>query len=69
MTFLKTEGLIQPIQPEGWAGKPYYKVEFQLAMIIDGRNLRYEARWGPDGVAKGQKGQISIAAAFEPGTK
>ncbi|CZR60755.1 related to hsp70 protein [Phialocephala subalpina] len=68
MTFLKTDGHIKPIQPkEGYKGKPYYKIEFQLCMIIDGRHLKYEARW-PAGGAVQQSGQISIAAAFEPGT-
>jgi hypothetical protein len=69
MTFLKTEGIIQPVVPQaGEGGKPHYKVEFELVMIIDGRNLRYEARF-PAGGQVQDRGQISIAAAFEPGTK
>lgn len=45
-------------------------------MIVDGRNLRYEARW-PIPKENDQthhkqnvqaEGQISIAAAFKPGT-
>jgi hypothetical protein len=68
MTFLKDEGIIQPTYPErGLKGKPHYKVEFELVMIIDGRNLRYEARYPAGGEVKG-RGQICIAAAFEPGT-
>ena len=68
MTFLKTRGLIQPTQPEeGTRGKPHYKVEFELVMIIGGRNLRYESRYPAGGPVHGQ-GQTCIAAAFEPGT-
>jgi len=89
MTFLKTEGLLQEFEPPRGSKKPYYKIEFDLVMIIQGRDLTYEARWpkkkkdadsetsveeqenlmdkfGPP-KARGN-GQISIAAAFEPGT-
>jgi hypothetical protein len=69
MTFLVTDGLIQPIEPEpGYAGKLHYRIEFELVMIVDGRNMRYEARWPKGGEAR-SGGQISIAAAFRPGTK
>lgn len=68
MTFLKTEGIITPTEPEeGEKGRRHYKVEFQLVMIVDGRNLRYEARY-PEGGQTKDRGQISIAAAFVPGT-
>jgi hypothetical protein len=68
MTFLKTNGIIEPVDPEpGTEGKRHYKVEFELVMIIDGRNLTFEARW-PKGGRVQERGQISIAAAFEPGT-
>jgi hypothetical protein len=69
MTFLKTENLIQVVEPgPGEGGKRHYRVEFELVMIIDGRNLRYEARYPAGGIVQ-DRGQISIAAAFEPGTK
>ena len=68
MTFLKTDGLIVPVEPEeGEKGKRHYKVEYELVMIVDGRNMRYEARY-PAGGAVQERGQISIAAAFLPGT-
>jgi hypothetical protein len=68
MTFLKTEGIIQPTCPEkGSRGKPHYKVVFELAIITRGLNLRYEARHPPGGALYGQ-GQNCIAAAFVPGT-
>jgi hypothetical protein len=45
-------------------------------MIIDGRNLQYEARWPPSNSPEAkvhnqkvhEKGQTCIAAAFKPGT-
>jgi hypothetical protein len=70
MTFLRDQGIIQPVDPEpGTIGKRHYKVGIELVMIIDGRNLRYEARWpiGRDSSVQ-ERGQICIAAAFEPGT-
>ena len=90
MTFLKTEGLLEECKPPQGSTKPYYRVEFDLVMIIQGRDLTYEARWpkkkkesdsedleeehedlvdrfGPPKVRG--NGQISIAAAIEPGTK
>jgi hypothetical protein len=70
MTFLRDQGIIQPEDPEpGTKGKRHYRVGIELVMIVDGRNLRYEARWpiGGNGTIQGS-GQICIAAAFEPGT-
>lgn len=87
MTFLKDEGLIKPEPPSQYSTYsgpkvPYHwEVSFELVMIVDGRNLRYEARWPPrppseDGESRVRvqnqrvhaKGQTSIAAAFKPGT-
>lgn len=82
MTFLKDEGHIQPESPSefstysGPRAPKYWAVTFDLVMIVDGRNLRYEARWPPstdvDARNHGQRvhamGQTSIAAAFRPGT-
>ena len=70
MTFLRTEGRIQPTLPEDGSGRKYYKVQFELVMIVDGRNLRYEARWPiGEGAQVQKKGQTCIAAAFVPGTR
>ena len=50
-------------------GKVHYKVDYDLYAIVEGRNLRYEARYPANESGKVQKaGQISIAAAFRPGT-
>lgn len=82
MTFLKTEGRIQP-EPVSVASafvgksKKVWVVEFELVVIVDGRNLVYEARWpipteGEDAMLVQQevcaKGQTCIAATFKPGT-
>jgi hypothetical protein len=67
MTFLREQGLIKPLSPLSGKGKKHYRVEYDLVAFIEGRNLRYEARY-PVG-AKGQKtAQGSMAAAFQPGT-
>jgi hypothetical protein len=70
MTFLKTEGLELIVPEKGERGTKHWKVDFDLVMIVDGRNLRYEARYprGEGGRVQ-EKGQTSIAAAFHPGTK
>lgn len=82
MTFLRDEGHIQPVAPSvfstysGPKAPRHWAVQFELVMIIDGRNLRYEARWPPRGSPEAsvhnqkvlQSGQVSIAAAFKPGT-
>ena len=69
MTFLRKQRLIQPTE-DSWSKKKFYKVEFELVMIVDGRNLRYEARWPiGDGAQVQNKGQTCIAAAFVPGTR
>ncbi|TVY93244.1 hypothetical protein LAWI1_G001604 [Lachnellula willkommii] len=67
MSFLRDKHIIQPIE-RGRTWKRHYRIEYQLVMIVDGRNLRYEARWPVGGTIRG-RGQTSIAAAFKPGTK
>ena len=82
MTFLRTDGHIQPQPPSDYStyGGPkppyHWAVTFDLVMIIDGRNLRYEARWPPSNSPEArvhqqrvyERGQTCIAAAFKPGT-
>lgn len=70
-TFLKTQKLIQPTAPEkGVKARKHYKFEFELFLTTEGRNLRFEARWPPgEGSRKMAEGQVSIAAAFKPGTE
>lgn len=56
MTFLRDEGRIKPKPtppvPSRSRKKPrkpddHYEIEFDLVMIVEGRSLRYEARWPP----------------------
>lgn len=65
MTFLRTEGHIQPVKPDNEFGRRHYRVEYDLVMIVDGYNIRYEARWdnGQGEHVLAEK-QINIAAAF-----
>ena len=68
MSFLRDEGIIQPTWPaDGKSGRKHFKIEYELVARIEGRNLKYEARYPPGGEVK-KSGQISIAAAFRPGT-
>lgn len=72
MTFLRKQNLIQPIEATFnehglQISKRHYKVEYEVVMIVDGRNLTFEARWPAGGAIQASK-QISIASAFVPGT-
>ena len=68
-TPLVRSGKIRLTNPDdGYEGAPHYKIEFELVMIINGRNLRFEARWPRGGEVKAST-QVCIAAAFRPGTK
>ncbi|KAK6602224.1 hsp70 protein-like protein [Botrytis cinerea] len=70
MTFLRDKGIITPVYPEeGKDGKKHYRVEYELVAKVEGRALRYEARYpaGEGGKVRGH-GQFSIAAAFREGT-
>ncbi|PVH69481.1 hypothetical protein DL98DRAFT_522149 [Cadophora sp. DSE1049] len=82
MTFLRNEGHILPVPPSefstyfGPKAQNHWAVTFELVMIIDGRDLRYEARWPPPNSPEARvhsqrvpgSGQACIAAAFKPGT-
>ena len=82
MTFLKDQGYIKPEPPSefstysGPKGPYHWSVKFKLVMIVEGRNLRYEARWPIPNTREGESqlnsvhatGQICIAAGFKPGT-
>lgn len=70
VTFLRDENKIQPVlPPPGPHGVVHYRVEYDLVAVVEGRNLRYEARYPANSSGTvHQVGQISIAAAFRPGT-
>mgnify|MGYP003629456234 CR=1 FL=1 len=74
MTFLRDEGRILPVGPKldehgVMRDKPHYEVTYDVVPIIEGRDLKYIARYpsgGDDQVLK--KAQICIGAGFRPGT-
>lgn len=74
MTFLRDQGKIVPTYPEmqdgvAMKGQIHYEIQYDLVIVVEGRNLRYEARYPSGSSGKTLKsGQISIAAAFKPGT-
>ncbi len=73
-TFLLKDPTFRPISAtldeDGETHGPlHYEVKYDLVVIVEGRNLRYEAKYPSGSRGKTQKmGQISIAAAFLPGT-
>ena len=81
MSFLRDDKHIQPSLPSVYSTKRgqneyHWDVEFDLVMIIEGRNLYYEARWPQSSGMEPSihqevrgRGQVCIAAAFKPGTE
>ncbi|TAQ88600.1 hypothetical protein B7494_g3060 [Chlorociboria aeruginascens] len=70
MTFLRDQGLIELTVPDaGEKGKPRWVVIYDLVVEVHGKNLKYFARYppGPEGTIR-KSAQLSIAAAFRPGT-
>ncbi|KAH7378746.1 hypothetical protein BKA66DRAFT_610262 [Pyrenochaeta sp. MPI-SDFR-AT-0127] len=80
LTFLKDEGRIEPQFPSNdsiHAGshKQHWEVHYEVAMIVEGRSIRFEARWPvKDSLQHGQKQRVlamklvGMASAFKPGT-
>ncbi|PMD41330.1 hypothetical protein L207DRAFT_486961 [Hyaloscypha variabilis F] len=87
VTSLRDEGHLDIIYPKPSDTNklaPHYKVEYALVVFVEGRNLRYEARWpaldhyeasnkrkrdDEAGYVVLETAQVSIASAFQPGTK
>lgn len=71
LAFLRTCSGFDPITEQNAGGKSYsyYEIEYDLWLIIEGRNLRFEARspLNPDEVKASS--QFCIAAGFVPGTE
>ncbi|EXJ88661.1 hypothetical protein A1O1_05592 [Capronia coronata CBS 617.96] len=70
LTFLRTQNHIEPKTETNAQGKSYsyYEIFYDLWIIIEGRNLRFEARSPIDGADVKATKQFSIAAGFVPGT-
>jgi len=72
MTWLREKKIIRAVRGPKRQGRLHYRVVYDLVAFVEGRNLKYEARYpaGAGGKSHVQKTkQVSIAAAFEPGTK
>jgi hypothetical protein len=70
MTPLVNGHRIKATEPEeGYEGKRHYRIDFELVIIVNGRNLRYEARWPVGGEVRVEQKQVCIAASFRPGTE
>ncbi|KAH7385873.1 hypothetical protein BKA66DRAFT_548581 [Pyrenochaeta sp. MPI-SDFR-AT-0127] len=79
-TFLKDKGFIQPQIPTEYSAfsgsqKAYWLVRYEVALVVEGRSIRFEARWPlREDLGPGQQQQVramkhvGIAAAFRPGT-
>jgi hypothetical protein len=80
LTKLKDEGCIIPQRPSEHSihfgsQKMYWEVFYEIAMIVEGRSIRFEARWPTtENLKAGAKQEVlgarlvGITAAFQPGT-
>ncbi|KAF2707547.1 Hsp70 family protein-like protein [Pleomassaria siparia CBS 279.74] len=80
LTFLKDEGLIEPQLPSVYSThsglqKQHWEAHYEVAMIVEGRSIRFEALWPLKNNLKPGQNQrvlamklVGIAAAFQPGT-
>ena len=72
MTFLKDEGQLPitegEVDPRTKKPRKHYRIDMDLVMIVEGRNLRFEARWPQGSDQVRAVGKVSLAAGFAPGT-
>lgn len=80
LTYLKDEGRIKLQEPSEFsthAGseKRYWEVHYEVVLIVEGRSIRFQARYPVSGnLRPGEKQKtvgtklVGIAAAFAPGT-
>jgi hypothetical protein len=80
LTFLKEQNLIQPQLPSIYSThvgsrKQHWVTHYEVAMVVQGRSIRFEARWPVKRDLKPGQSQavlamklVGIAAAFQPGT-
>lgn len=70
LTHLLKDEQSVPRSPEGTIqGDAYYRIEYNIVPFVKGRNLLYHSVYPADASGTVQAtGQISIAAAFRPGT-
>jgi hypothetical protein len=80
LTRLRDEGRIEPQHPSMYSThtgpqKRYWEVHYEVALIVEGRSIRFEARYPvKDALRPGEQQEVlgvklvGIAAAFAPGT-
>jgi hypothetical protein len=80
LTFLIERNLIQPQFPSEYSTyfgstKQHWVTHYEVAMVVQGRSIRFEARWPVKRDLEPGKSQevlvmklVGIAAAFQPGT-
>jgi hypothetical protein len=80
MTFLREQGHIVPQLPSvtsthAGTQHKHWEVHYEVLMIVEGRSIRFEARWpARKNLLPGQTQKVlgtklvGIAAAFAPGT-
>jgi hypothetical protein len=71
LTFLKRNNQIKPTIVTNEKGKSlsYYEVQFDIWLIIEARNLRFEARSPVNKNEVSASADFCIAAGFSPGTE
>jgi hypothetical protein len=80
LTFLLEKNLIQPQFPSEYSTyvgsrKQHWVIHYEVALVVQGRSIRFEARWPVKRDLEPGKSQevlgmklVGIAAAFQPGT-
>lgn len=69
VTHLKNTEYVEMVPAEIPNRFPYYKAYGRLAVVIDGRNLRYELWLRGQSDRAVATGQECLASAFQPGTE
>ena len=63
MTFLK-DSLLVIVDPQPSSRvRPHYRIEYELVLLVDGNDMKFEARYPPGGGVLQSK-QICIASVF-----
>ena len=63
MTFLKGSLLVMVNPQPSSRVRPHYRIEYELVLVVNGNDMKFEARYPPGGEVLQSK-QICIAAVF-----
>ena len=68
LSYLKDQELVQE-QRRADKSPKYWRVDYDLEMVVEGLNLKFHVRWPQGGgEVQGKTGQIPLTAVFKPGT-